>query len=133
MFGWEIPGLSFSLPANQDFSNEGTYQWTPVTAVAASGLDSYTGAAAAPIATTGDPIVGILQNNPLLGEAATIVVDGVSKALLAATVTVGQLLMALPSGGFAPCTAGNTAVAQALQAGGAGNIVAVLLVRNGKQ
>jgi len=129
---YEIPGFSFSLPANIDMSVEATYQFTPVTAVAATGAGINTPTAIAPVAATGDPMLGILQNNPQLAEAGTIVVDGISKALLGGTVAIGDLLMATPSGGLQVATSGKYAVAQALEAGDSGNLIAVLLIRNGK-
>jgi hypothetical protein len=131
-FAWEIPGFSFSLPANIDMSSESTYLFTPVNVFAATGAGIDTDAACAPVAATGDPAIGILQNNPQLAEAGTIVVDGISKALLGGTVSIGQLLMATPSGGLQVATSGKYAIAQALQAGVSGQYIAVLLVHNGK-
>lgn len=132
LFGWEIPGLTFTLPANVDLSNETTFLYTPVAAIAATGAGINTPTACAPVAATGNPIVGILQNNPMLAEAANIMVDGISKALLGGTVTVGAQLMATPSGGLQVATSGNNSVAIALDSGVAGQIIAVLLKGNGK-
>lgn len=130
---WEIPGFSFSLPANQDLSAETTYLFTPVTVVAASGQGINTPAALAPVSATGDAIIGILQNNPQLAEAGTIVQNGISKALIKETVTIGQKLMAAPTGGFLVVTSTKFATAVALDGGDAGDYIPVLLVNLGKQ
>lgn len=129
---WEIPGFTFSLPANADYGSQTSYLWTPVTAIPATGAGINTGAAAAPVAATGDPGIGILQNNPGLAEAATIMVNGISKALIKETVIVGDLLMNAPAGGLQKTTSGKYSVGQALQAGAPGDVIAVLLSRNGK-
>jgi len=129
---FEIPGFSFSLPANIDMSSEAAYQFTPVAVVPATGTGINTPQAIAPVAATGDPAIGVLQNNPQLAEAGTVMVGGISKILLGGTVTIGQLLMATPSGGFQVATSGKYAVAQALEAGSSGQIITGLLLHNGK-
>jgi hypothetical protein len=138
LFGWEVPGTVFSLPSNIDMSNSSnaaypaSYQYCPVTVVPATGTGIDTPSAAAPVAASGDPMVGILQNNPQLAEAATIMMDGVSKALLGGTVTIGQQLMATPLGGLQVATSGKNVVAVALDSGSAGDIIAVQIAKNGK-
>lgn len=129
---WEIPGLSYSLPANQDMSTEGTYEFTPVTVVAATGTGINTPQALAPVAATGNPIIGVLQNNPQLAEAGTIVQNGITKGLIKQTVTIGALLMAAPTGGFQVATSGNYITGIAMDAGASGNLIPVLLVNLGK-
>lgn len=129
---WEIPGFSFSLPANADYSAESTYQFTPVTVVAASGAGINTDSALAPVAATGDPIIGILQNNPALAEAGTIVQNGISKVKLGGSVSVGNKLMAIPSGGAILAQTGYYSFGIALDTGVTGDIISVLLVNNAK-
>ena len=130
---WEIPGFSYSLPANIDMSVAATYQYTPVRALAASGNGIYTPVACAPVAATGDAIVGVLQNNPQLAEAGTIVNNGISMALVKQAVAIGTKLSAAPTGGFKPAITGEYASAIALGASdGAGELIAVLLVNLGK-
>jgi hypothetical protein len=129
---WEIPGFSFSLPANADYSAEATYLFTPVRVLAATGSGISQPQAVAPVASTGDPIIGVLQNNPQLAEAATIVQNGISKALVKEAVSIGDKLMAAPSGGFQKATTGNYQTAIALDAGGPTQYVPVLLVNLGK-
>lgn len=128
---WEIPGFSYSLPANIDMSSEGAYEFTPVTVVAATGAGINTPQAIAPVALTGDPIVGVLQNNPQLAEAGTLVQNGISKAQVKQAVTIGAKLMAAPSGGFQLATSGKYVTALALDVGAPGNFVPVLLMNLG--
>lgn len=129
---WEIPGFQYSLPANIDMSSEGSYEFTPVTVVAATGVGINTPAACAPVAATGDQIIGVLQNNPTLAEAASLVQTGISKVLVKQAVTIGAKLMAAPVGGFQVATSGNYQVAIALDVGAPGNYIPALLVNLGK-
>lgn len=129
---WEIPGFSFSLPANADYSAEGTYQFTPVTAVASTGTGINTPTALAPVASTGDPIIGILQNNPTLGEGGTVVTNGISIVLAKDVFAIGDKLMACPSGGVLKATSGNYQIGLALGVGAAATYVPVLLINLGK-
>jgi hypothetical protein len=130
---WEIPGFSFTLPANADYSTEATYLYTPVRAIAATGAGINTPTAASPVAATGDPMIGVMQNNPQLAEAATIVNSGISKVLCKDTVAIGDKLMACPAGGFIKATSGKYAVALALDAGSALQYVPALLINLGLQ
>lgn len=130
---WEIPGFSFSLPSNTDQSSESTNLFTPVIAVAASGAGINTDTAVAPVAATGDQIIGIIQNNPMLGEAADIVMNGISKVLCKDVVSINQKVMACPAGGIIVCTTGKFAIGIALDNGAAGQYIPVLLTNMGKQ
>jgi hypothetical protein len=130
---WEIPGFSFSLPANTDLSSESSNLFTPVIAVAATGAGINTDTAIAPVASTGDQIIGILQNNPFLGEAGDIVQNGITKVLCKGTISINQKVMATPSGGVIVCTAGNFAIGIALDNGAAGQYIPLLLTNMGKQ
>lgn len=137
---YEIPGFMVGVvEANIDMSSESTYQFTPVTVVPATGSGLVGPAGLAPVSATGDQILGILQNNPALSssptaiaEAGTVMQSGISKAKVKQACTVGQKLMAAPTGGLQVCTAGNYAVAIALNAGAPGDIIPVLLTNMGK-
>lgn len=47
----------------------------------------------APLAGTSASVVGILQNTPVSGEAATVAISGVSKVVASGTVTAGSTVM----------------------------------------
>lgn len=129
---YEIPGFMIGvLEANIDMSVEATYQFTPVTVVAATGAGLTGPAALAPVAATGDSMIGILQNNPQLAEAGTVMQNGISKARIKQAVSVGSKLMTAPTGGLQVCTSGKDAVAIALNAGVPGDIIPVLLTNLG--
>lgn len=132
---YEIPGFTLGvLPANISFADEDAYQFTAVNVVAATATDGTDGAAIDTPAASGDASIGILQNNPILGEAGTVMVAGVSKAQIQGSVSIGDKLMSVPGGKLALATSGKYQIAQALEAGEGsdGDVIAVLLVRNGK-
>lgn len=126
---YEIPGQKLGvIPAEVALTDK---QFTAVVVQAQSAVVGTDGATVNTPSASGDSILGILQNNPLAGEACDIMVTGVSKAVIQGSVTVGQLLMSVPGGKLAVATSGKLAVAQALQAGSDSDIVTVLLQRNG--
>ena len=134
---YEIPKFMVGvLPANQDLSDESKFQFTAVKVVAATGAGIADAAAADLPSASGDPIIGVLQNNPKLAEAATIMEDGISKLKAGATINVGDRLQIVPDGNGAgvaiPATSGKYQVAVALEAAVAGDIFTALLQRNGK-
>ena len=132
MAAYEIPGFSLGvLPANQDMSTEATYQYTGVDVIPATG-SGLSGAAVAPVPSAGSTIIGVLQNNPQLGEAGAVMVGGVSKAQLGANVIVGELLMVNSTGQFIKATSGNFIVARALEAGVLNDVIPILLLPQGK-
>jgi len=138
---YEIPNFSVGVvPSDVDLSgvnasNVPIYQYAGVcvyTAVSVQGTGVGGAAINLPSATS-SPIIGVLQNNPQQGEAAQVVVQGITKAQAAASFNIGQLLMVNSAGAFLPATSGNYAVAQALESAASGDITTVLLIRNGKQ
>lgn len=74
---WEIPNLDFSLDAGSDLSE---LQYRFIGVDADGNADIATG-----IGETGpDNVVGVLQNDPLEGEAAGIRSEGITKVVAAA-------------------------------------------------
>lgn len=119
---YEIPDFYLGiLPAGADLSAK---QYKAMD-VAAGPVIAQCDAAAA--------MVGILQNAPVMGEAAQLMVEGVSKALLAGVVVEGSILAVDATGGLRVAASGEFGVAKALQAGASGAVVAVLLFGYGKQ
>ena len=133
---YEIPNFFVGVfPADIDMSTESTYQYSGVcvyTAVSTQGA-GVGGAALIPPSGASSPIIGVLQNNPQQGEAGTVMVQGVTKAIAAAAFNIGDLLMVNTSGQFLKATSTNYAVAQALETAATGDITTILLIRNGKQ
>ena len=137
---YEIPNFFVGVfPADVDMSaqtagSDPTYQYTGVcvyTAISITGT-GVGGAAIVPPGSTSSPIIGVLQNNPQQGEAGTVMVQGVTKAVAAGAFAPGQLLMCNTSGKFLVATSTNYAVAQALELAAANDITTILLIRNGK-
>lgn len=107
-------GADFSTPAG---SSLGPAQWRGVTLDTNGNLQL--------VASQGVRVLGILQDDPQSGRTGTVKVRDVSKALAGGTFAIGALLMCAADGRLITATATNMVVAQALQAGAAGRIVAV--------
>lgn len=59
-------------------------------------------------------IIGVLQNKPVLtDDAATVMVDGVTKAVAGAAITVGQRVKPNAAGRFIPVSASEPVAGQA--------------------
>jgi len=121
---YEIPGFAFTLPASANLS---TFQYTFVTVDAAG--------EAGPPATTGEAILGVLQNKPTVqGQAASIMVNGISKITApASTLAEGDLCEASTAGQAIPLAAGGNAVGRIVSgsSGGAGRVLSVLITPYG--
>lgn len=145
---YEIPDFYVGIfPADIDMSGtvqdgqptDSVFQYSVVVVRQAQNTEGYGfgGAAIAPAPSAGVPALGVLQNNPQLGEAGSVMSEGVSKAQCNATVAIGDLLMAgaaLSSGAIPliPATSGHYAIAQALETGAAGVLITVYLRNFGK-
>lgn len=108
--------------ANADLS---ALQFTAVKSVNNSGK-----AEVAANTTSGGKIMGVLQNKPKSGEAADVMVVGVTKMVAGAAVTAGVNVMSDAAGkAILAATTGSTMIGIALStAGGAGEIIDVLLL-----
>lgn len=118
---FEIPNFYIGvLPAAADLS-AGQFKVVGI-------VDNGSGQAAVNYPSAGGQGIGVLQNKPLSGEAATVMNEGITKALLGTGgITVGQNLMAGTSGVLVLATSGNYIVAQALETGVSGDVISVLL------
>ena len=133
---YEIPSFFFGvLPADADLSAAGSgenpsFMFTAVGVGAAVNTLGYGVGGAAlqvPSASVG-PVIGLLQNNPQLGEAGIVMVAGVSKAQALCTWSIGNLLSAdSTTGKLQVASSGQYIVAQALENAVAGDISSVLL------
>jgi Uncharacterized conserved protein (DUF2190) len=133
---YEIPDFLVGIfPADIDMSTESTFLYTGVCVYPAVSVTGYGvgGAALIPPSGATTPIIGVLQNNPQQGEAGSVMVQGVTKALAGGNFNIGDILESNSSGLLVKATTGNFGVAQALEVGSNGIYVAVLLIRNGKQ
>jgi hypothetical protein len=130
---YEIPNFYVGvLPANVDFSVEANSQFIGVTAIAATAtVGTGVGGAALGLPTLGGPIIGVLQNNPVIGEAGQVLQSGVSKVLCGGTFAVGALLAVNAAGKFIAAISGYYIVGVALETGANGAIASVLLQNNG--
>lgn len=77
--------------------------------------------------TAGEYALGVLQNDPTSGNAATIAVSGISKVVLGDTVAINVEVSTDASGRAIPATTGHKIVGIAIVGGAVGNIGSVLL------
>ncbi len=136
---WESPSFYLGeLESNADYSGLSTNpskQYFAVDVVAATGAGVAGPSAVQLASTSGQAIIGILQNNPQLAESAQVMVHGVSKAVIGASITsIGTILTTNAAGQLIPAASGNFGCGKSLQAGvSSGQIIPVLLLGLGKQ
>jgi hypothetical protein len=132
---YELPLFNIGIyTADVDMSNEALNQFHCVNVKAAVNVPGYgNGGAALASCAAGDPILGVLQNNPIQGEAGTVTANGIAKAILGGTVTINQILAVDAFGQLKVATGGQYGVARALENGVLGDIVAVEVKQFGKQ
>lgn len=115
---YEIPGKMITLPAGADLSSS---QYLFVTA-------DTSGNAVLPGSTEGVSILGVLQNKPTSGQAASVMIDGVSKVrAISSTVAAGDIIAASSAGYAVATVTGDNAVGHIL-AGTSGGLDRVLTV-----
>jgi hypothetical protein len=115
---YEIPGHSITLEASTDLS---AYQYR---FVVSNGDNTCT------LAGNGVAVTGVLQNKPKAGQAASIVVDGVSKVKAhGSTVSAGDVIASSTVGMVSALGAGDYAVGRVLHgsSGSTGRVLTVLL------
>ena len=117
--GYEIPGQMITLPASTNMSSD-QYKFVTVN-----------GSGQAALAGDGAAIIGVLQNKPTAGtQAASIMINGVSKVKAAAsTVAEGDLIASSSVGLAVAPGAGDYTVGRVIDgsSGSAGRILTVLL------
>ncbi len=110
-------GGKVSYPSDADYSADGSGQYRAVRRTA-------TGIVLCGAADAG--FLGILQDDPALGEWGTVKTRDVSKASIGAAVAAGARLTTDAAGRLVTAVAGNPIVARALEAGAAsGHLISV--------
>lgn len=115
---YEIPGHAITLEASTDLSS---YQYRFVVS---------NGDGTCNLAGDGAAVTGVLQNKPTAGQAASVVVDGVSKVKAAgSTVAAGDLVASSTVGLAVAVAAGDYTVGRVLagSSGSTGRVLTVLL------
>lgn len=113
---YEIPGKMITLQASTDLSS---YQYRFVT-VDANGR--------AALAGNGVSILGVLQNKPSDDQAASIMIDGVSKVKAAGSTVAAGDLVTSSSVGLAAAAAGGEYVVGRVLLGSSGSTGRMLTV-----
>lgn len=115
---YEIPGQMVTLQASTDLSD---YQYRFVT------VDSNGKAA---LAANGAPVFGVLQNKPSDDQAASIMINGLSKVVAhGSTVAVGDLVTSSSVGMAAAAAAGEYTVGRVVlgSSGSTGRVLTIAL------
>ena len=86
----------------------------------------------AALAGAGEAVAGILVNNPVAGQSASIQIGGVCKGKAGGTIAAGAAVTPNASGVFITATTGNFIAGYAKEAAVTGDTFAVLLKQNGK-
>lgn len=125
----EQPGYLVTLPANIDMSAKATYQFTFVWAQPATNIvgEGFGGNSCGPVGSLTTAPVGVLQHNPLQGEAANIVVNGITKCKAAGTIAVGAYVTWNSAGKCIAATTGTAAIGMAWEAAVNGDVTTILL------
>jgi hypothetical protein len=116
---YEIPGQMVTAPAGSTALAAAQYRFVT--------LDG-TGKAILPGSTAGPSVFGVLQNKPANTEAASVMINGLSKVKATASTLAAGDLCAASSAGFAvPLVAGDYAVGRIVagSSGGAGRVLTV--------
>src|SRR5580704_14603923 len=83
------------------------------------------------IATAGNGCLGILQDNPIQGQAGAVAVSGITKSAISASavLTAGTTFLEIDTGGTLKAHASGTVVAQALETLASTAAVCIVAVR----
>jgi len=103
---------TLSMPAGADLSAKQYY------AVVATADTTYPPAqATAQLATAAKAMTGIVQDNPVAGQAACIQTQGITKAAISAstTLTAGTTMLEVDTGGTLKANASGIIVAEAME------------------
>lgn len=124
----DAPGaFSFSFVADVDFSNITRYQYTAVSLASAQNAGGEGQGNTAMVPATADTnFVGVLQTDPKVGEAGTVMFRGVTRAQCGAPWAVGDALGIDANGRFVPAGSGK-AVGIGIESAVVGDISSVLL------
>lgn len=115
---YEIPGRQISLAAGADLSGS-QYHFVK---------ESTTADDTVILSTVGASAIGVVQNKPTSGQAATVMLDGVSKVVAGGTVTRGDLIDSDANGAAVTHTTG-VVLGQALESVAVNVLVPVQLRR----
>lgn len=79
----------------------------------------------------GERCLGIVENDPASGEAATVVMSGKTRIVCGGTVAAGAQLQTDASGTAITAASGDVSMGYALEAGVAGQVIAMELIQGG--
>lgn len=113
--------LAITLPAEADYSTTGQYLFVNI----------HTTGNAILVASQGAAAVGVLSNNPNIGQAARVVYGGRTKVMSGeTTIAAGSKLTTGADGRAETAASGDHVVAVAITGGADGTIIDALLVNS---
>lgn len=118
---YEIPGQQITIEANADLSTKQFYA-----------VDMNTSRKLVVASVLGQDGVGVLQNKPAAaGRAATVMIDGVTKAVAGATIDEGDSVTAMANGKFQAAASTHKIWGTALTNASSGELFALRLLPAG--
>lgn len=124
--GYEQPLMKVGIyPAEQDMSTVATNQFRAIKIATTQSLAVGTGVGSAsiwPFSAANGAFFGILQNNPIQGEACEITRAGISKVYCSGAWSVSDDLSVAADGGLQKANAGDAVVATGLTQSAPGSI-----------
>lgn len=106
---------------NSSYSGLGSTKYIFVMATGANAANQATNA-------TSSTLLGVLQNDPAVGEAMSIAVSGLSKVVAGGALTVNDIITTNSSGRAAKVASGQMASGRVVEAAGAdGDVVTAML------
>jgi len=85
------------------------------------------------LAGAGENALGVLQNNPVSGEAAVVAIGGKSKVIAGGTVAGGAIVSSDAAGkAVTSATSGHYILGVTARGGASNNVIEVVLDKNGK-
>ena len=76
---------------------------------------------------TASTFLGVLDNDPKSGEAAAVVVEGLTRIAAGGNITAGAVISHNASGFAVASASGSVIIGRALEAGAAGQIISALI------
>lgn len=129
--GYEQPLMKVGmLPSNDDRHLKVSNQFFGVMIGTATNgvLGAGQGNAAVVYPQAGGRIIGVLQNNPLQGEACELTCEGITKVKATGEFSVGDLLAVDAQGGFVKADGSATPVAIAWEQAAVGDVSTAKLI-----
>lgn len=113
---FELRGRTFTFKAGEDLSEK---QYA-IVKLATDGT-------VVTCSAVNDDMLGVVQNNPNVGQAAEVMLTGISRVIAGANLTAGQRVTTTNEGKATPEVEGSYSFGRVLETATAGSVCAVLI------